>query len=152
VFGVNSLAIMTMGQLAAALARRWSATRVLAPGLLLNLLGALALAAAVLTGLGLPFLVASLLVMVSAVGLIFPTSTALSLADYPHQAGTASSLLGLCQYIAGAAAAPLVGIAGAQTAVPLGVVALSASAGASLVFAILVVPAGLARRRGAGLA
>lgn len=143
---------MTMGQLAAALARRWSATRVLAPGLLLNLLGALALAAAVLTGLGLPFLVASLLVMVSAVGLIFPTSTALSLADYPHQAGTASSLLGLCQYIAGAAVAPLVGIAGAQTAVPLGVVALSASAGASLVFAILVVPAGLARRRGAGLA
>ncbi|MET1005921.1 MAG: multidrug effflux MFS transporter, partial [Propionibacteriaceae bacterium] len=147
VFGANSLGIMAMGQLGGFLARRWSATRVLALGLALNLLGAVALATTVLTHLGLPFLIGSLLVMVSAVGLVFPTATALALADYPDQAGTASSLLGLGQYIAGAVVAPLVGIAGTQTAVPLGLVALAASLGASLVFATLVLPTVLHRRR-----
>jgi hypothetical protein len=44
-------------------------------------------------------------------------------------------------------AAPLVGLAGENSAVPLGLVAGSASAGACLVFAWLVVPPLLARRR-----
>ena len=147
VFGANSLGIMAMGQLASRLARSWSAPRVLALGLLLNLLGASALATTVLTHLGLPFLVGSLLVMVSALGLVFPTSTALALADYPDQAGAASSLLGLGQFVAGAVAAPLVGVAGTQSAVPLGVVAVSASLGATAVFLLLVLPVLLARRR-----
>ena len=83
--------------------------------------------------------------MVSAVGLVFPTATALALADYPHQAGTASSLLGLGQYVAGALVAPLVGIAGEQTAVPLGIVVLSCSLGATAVFVAVARPA--VRRR-----
>jgi DHA1 family bicyclomycin/chloramphenicol resistance-like MFS transporter len=149
VFGANSLGIMAMGLVAARLGRYWSPVRVLALGLALNLLGATALAVTVLAHLGLPFVIGSLLVMVSAVGLVFPTSTALALADYPHQAGAASSLLGLGQYIAGAVVAPLVGIAGTNTAVPLGIVALSASAGASLVFLTLVLPVVLSRRRAA---
>jgi hypothetical protein len=44
-------------------------------------------------------------------------------------------------------AAPLVGVAGTQSAVPLGVVAFVASAGASLVFATLVLPVLRSRRR-----
>jgi DHA1 family bicyclomycin/chloramphenicol resistance-like MFS transporter len=147
VFGANSLGIMAVSQLGGRLVRRWSAPRVLAIGLLFNLLGATSLAATVLIHLGLPFLVGSLWVMVSALGLVFPTSTALALADYPDQAGTASSLLGLGQFIAGAVAAPLVGVAGTQSAVPLGVVAFVASAGASLVFATLVLPVLRSRRR-----
>ena len=149
VFGVNSLGIMAMGLVAARLGRFWSPVRVLALGLALNLLGATALAVTVLAHLGLPYVVGSLLVMVSAVGLVFPTSTALALADYPDQAGAASSLLGLGQFIAGAVVAPLVGIAGTDTAVPLGIVALGASAGASLVFLTLVLPVVLRRRRSA---
>ncbi len=146
VFGANSVGIMVMGQVASRLARSWSPARVLALGLLLNLVGAAALATTVLAHLSLGFLVASLLVMVSALGLVFPTSTTLALADYPDQAGTASSLLGLGQYLAGAVAAPLVGVAGSQSAVPLGIVALSASLGAAAVFVILVVPVVRARR------
>ena len=45
------------------------------------------------------------------------------------------------QYTIGAAAAPLVGIAGEETAVPLGMVALSVSALASVAFLTLVRPA-----------
>jgi len=146
VFGANSIGIMVMGQLAGRLAHTWAPSRVLALGLLLNLVGAGALAVTVLAQLGLWFLVGSLLVMVSALGLVFPTSTTLALADYPDQAGTASSLLGLGQFLAGAVAAPLVGVAGTQSAVPLGIVALSASVGATAVFATLVVPV-LRRRR-----
>jgi DHA1 family bicyclomycin/chloramphenicol resistance-like MFS transporter len=84
--------------------------------------------------------------MVSALGLVYPTATALAMSDYPDQAGTASSLLGLLQFVFGAVVAPLVGIAGEGTAVPLGVVALTASAAAMVVFLLLVLPAARARR------
>ena len=146
-FGLNSVGIMAMSQVGGRLSRRWSAIRVLALGLALNLLGATALAATVLLGLGLGFLVGSLFVMVSALGLVFPTATALAMADYPERAGAASSLLGVSQFVFGAAAAPLVGIAGEDTAVPLGVVALTASACAGLVLLALVLPSVRAARR-----
>ena len=41
-----------------------------------------------------------------------PNATALALADHPRVAGSASALLGVLQFIVGAAAAPLVGVAG----------------------------------------
>jgi len=84
-------------------------------------------------------------IMVCAVGLIFPTANALSMADYPDLAGTASSLQGLSQFVFGAVAAPLVGIAGDQTALPLGIVTTSVSVCAMTSFAVLVRP--LARAR-----
>jgi DHA1 family bicyclomycin/chloramphenicol resistance-like MFS transporter len=146
-FGLNSVGIMIAAQLSGRLTRRLSPLRVLAAGLAVNLLGALCLLATVLLGVGLPFLLGSLFVMVSAIGLILPTSTALGLSNYPNRAGTASALLGLLQYLVGGLAAPLVGLAGENSAVPLGLVAGSASAGACLVFAWLVVPPLLARRR-----
>ncbi len=148
-FGVNSLGIMVVSSIGGRLARRWSALRVLALGLAVNLTGSTALVVSVLLDLGLPYVLGSLFVMVSAIGLTFPTATALAMADYPDQAGAASSLLGLNQFVVGAIAAPLVGIAGEQTAVPLGVVTVSASAGASAVFLLLVVPAVRKRRRDA---
>jgi DHA1 family bicyclomycin/chloramphenicol resistance-like MFS transporter len=147
VFGVNSVGIMAMSQLSARLNRRWSPVRVLGLGLGVNLLGATALAATVLLGLGLPFVVGSLFVMVSALGLVFPTATALAMADYPQQAGAASSLLGLGQFVFGALVAPLVGIAGEGTAVPLGLVAFAASACGALAFTLLVLPSVRAARR-----
>ena len=146
-FGLNSIGIMAAAQLSGRLTRRRSPVRVLAIGLAVNLLGALCLAATVLLALGLPFVLGSLFVMVSAIGMILPTATALGLSNYPERAGTASALLGLLQYLVGGLAAPLVGLAGEDTAVPLGLVAGSASASACLVFAVLVVPPILARRR-----
>lgn len=148
VFGVNSLGIMALGQLGAFLAHRWPAARILALGLLVNLAGAASLAISVLMSLGLPYVVGSLFVMVGAIGLIHPAATALALADYPHQAGTASSLLGLGLYVCGALVAPLVGIGGEGTAVPLGLVALATSAAAAVVFSAAVRPATLRRESG----
>ena len=146
-FGLNSVGIMVAAQLSGWLTRRRSPVRVLAIGLSVNLLGALGLLTTVLLGLGLLFVLGSLFVMVSAIGLVLPTSTALGLSNYPNRAGTASASLGLLQYLVGGLAAPLVGLAGEGSAVPLGLVAGSASTGACLVFAALVVPPLLARRR-----
>lgn len=150
VFGANALGIMALGQLSGRLAHRWPPACVLGLGLTINLVGAIGVAVTVLLGLDLPFLIGSLFVMVSAVGLAFPTATAIALADYPHQAGTASSLLGLGQYVAGALVAPLVGIAGERTAVPLGLVALGCSLAAGAVFVFVARPA-LHRRHAAHL-
>jgi len=149
-FGINALGILAFGQLGGGLARRQGPARAFGLGLGVNLLGSAALAATVLLGLGLPYVLGALFVMVSAIGLILPTASALALADYPHQAGTASSLLGLGQYVCGALAAPLVGIAGEDTAVPLGLVCLGASAAAAAVYLLVVRPAGR-RRSVAGL-
>lgn len=140
-FGANALGIVILGQVSAALSKRWSPQRVMTLGLLVNLLGAAGLAGTVLAGLGLPFLLGSLFVMVSALGLVFPTSTALALADHPDRAGSASSLLGLGQYLMGAVVAPLVGLAGEDTAVPMGIVAVSCSAAATAIFFGVALPA-----------
>lgn len=147
-FGVNALGIMAMSQVGARLARRWRAVQVLGLGLGLNLIGAVGVLVCVVSGAGLTTLLVALWVMVSSVGLVFPTATTIALADYPHQAGRASSLLGLGQYIAGAFAAPLVGLAGEQTAVPLGVVVVGASSAAGLLFWFLVVRTLRARAAG----
>jgi DHA1 family bicyclomycin/chloramphenicol resistance-like MFS transporter len=140
VFATNSLGLIAAGQLGGRLAHRWSPLRVLGIGLAINVAGGAAVAATVLIGLGFVPFVISLFVMVSAVGVVYPTATALAMANHPERAGAASSLFGLAQFIAGAAAAPLVGIAGEASAVPLGVVALTATVAACAVFAGVVLP------------
>lgn len=140
VFGCISLGLVGAAQGGARLALIWPLTRVLGFGLTINLLGATALLVTVISGLPLGALIGALVIMVCAIGLIFPTANALAMADYPDLAGTASSLQGLSQFVFGAIAAPFVGIAGEQTALPLGIVTTSVSACAMTSFAALVLP------------
>jgi MFS transporter, DHA1 family, multidrug resistance protein len=140
IFGAISFGLVAAAQGGARLALIWPLTRVLAVGLAINLTGATALLIAVITELPLAALLAALVIMVCAVGLIFPTANALAMADYPDLAGTASSLQGLSQFVFGAIAAPFVGIAGEYTAVPLGIVTASASICAMTSFVGLVLP------------
>jgi DHA1 family bicyclomycin/chloramphenicol resistance-like MFS transporter len=53
---------------------------------------------------------------------VMPNATALALTEYPHVAGSASALLGVLQFLIGAAVAPLAGVAGSESAVPMAVV------------------------------
>jgi DHA1 family bicyclomycin/chloramphenicol resistance-like MFS transporter len=145
VFGSISLGLVAAAQGGARLALVWPLPRVLGFGLTINLLGATALLITVISGLPLGALIGALVIMVCAVGLIFPTANALAMADYPDLAGTASSLQGLSQFVFGAVAAPLVGIAGEQTALPLGIVATSVSLCAMTSFASLVLPVARSR-------
>ena len=80
------------------------------------------LLAAALLALGLPVILPAWFVMVASVGFILPNATALALARYARQAGSASAVVGVAQFGIGAAAAPLVGIAGPRTDLPMAVV------------------------------
>src|SRR5205823_13593042 len=84
--------------------------------------GGLLLLAAVPLGLGLAGVLPGFLLAVASLGLINPNATALALADQVHQAGSASALLGLLTFVVGAAVAPLAGLGGTHTAVPMAVV------------------------------
>ena len=138
VFGMNSIGILAVSQLGRHLVRRHPPVQILGAGLTGNIVGATGVAVSVLAGAGLVPLIVSLFVMVSSLGMVFPNAMAIALADHGAQAGTASSLLGLLQYVVGALVAPMVGIAGEGTAVPLGVIAFVASASAVTVFLLVV--------------
>jgi DHA1 family bicyclomycin/chloramphenicol resistance-like MFS transporter len=77
---------------------------------------------------------AALFLLVANLGFILPNATALALSAHPTTAGSASALIGLLQYTIGAVAAPLVGVAGEESALPMAVVIATLSGGALLVY------------------
>lgn len=137
-FGANSAGFVVFGYLAGGASERWSVTGTLAVGLAMCASGALGLLTAGLFALPLVAVTVSLLVMVSGAALTTPPATTLALADYPQIAGTASSLLGVARYAFGGVSAPFVGMAGAATMLPLGIVTTASVALAVTTFATLV--------------
>ncbi|MFE7508071.1 multidrug effflux MFS transporter [Promicromonospora sp. NPDC057488] len=122
-FGLNSAGFMICGYVAGRAAERWSVPRTLGIGIVVAFLGSLGLLAAGLTPLPLWVVVVSLLALASGVAVTSPPATTLALVEYPRLAGTASSVLGMVRFGFGGVTAPLVGIAGAATILPLGIVA-----------------------------
>ena len=121
VFAVNSIGIVAFGQLNGRLAGRVEPLTMLRIGVTTMAVAGCALFAVVAIGsLPLAALLVPLWVLVASMGLVFPNTTALALAGHPEVAGSASALLGVLQFVIGAAAAPLAGIAGTGTAVPMG--------------------------------
>jgi MFS transporter, DHA1 family, multidrug resistance protein len=121
-FGLNSAGFMVFGYLGGRGAERWSIHGTLVVGLVMCALGALGLLAGGLVPMPVAVVIVSLLMMVSGVAVTTPPTTTLALAGYPQIAGTASSLLGMARFALGGIAAPLVGVAGAATMLPLGIV------------------------------
>jgi MFS transporter, DHA1 family, multidrug resistance protein len=70
--------------------------------------------------------------VVASTGFVLPNATALALARHAHDAGSASGVLGLAQFAIGAAAAPLVGVAGPHTDLPMAIVICGLGIGARL--------------------
>jgi DHA1 family bicyclomycin/chloramphenicol resistance-like MFS transporter len=67
-------------------------------------------------------IVIGLFLVVSSVGVVNPTVSALALGDHAVDAGSASGLLGVAQFVMGGLAAPLVGVAGVHSALPMATV------------------------------
>jgi MFS transporter, DHA1 family, multidrug resistance protein len=126
-FGLNSLGFMVFGSLAGRASERFSVHGTLVTGLVMVVAGSAGVLLTATAHLPLAAMVLSLLTMVSGVAVTTPPSTSMALENYPEAAGSASSLLGLARFAFGGVTAPLVGLAGAGTAVPLGVVALGAA-------------------------
>jgi len=146
VFAVNGLGIVLASLLNGRLVSRLSLGALVRGGIAAAIAGsALLLVAVAFRGLGVVPVLVGLLIVVSTVGVVAPTTTTLALAKHGAVAGSASALLGVLQYLLGAIAAPLVGISGAHTAIPMGVAMLALSLGAAAALLIGRSPTGLAR-------
>ena len=109
-------------------------------GIIMMIAGGGLLGVAFLTAPPLILTIAAFLLVSGGAATVSPASTTLALVDYPQYAGTASSILGLCRFVAGGLAAPLVGLAGPSTMQPLAVVVLATSLAAIVTYFWLVRP------------
>jgi DHA1 family bicyclomycin/chloramphenicol resistance-like MFS transporter len=133
IFGVNALGFVITSQINGSLVSRIPPTRLLSAGIAVTGGAGLALLAVILTGgLGLPALLLPLFVLVSSIGFVVPNAVALALSRHPEAAGTGSALLGVIQSGIAAVGAPLVGVAGITTALPMAAVIATSGVGAVL--------------------
>lgn len=141
-FGANGVGIVACSQANRFLLLRHPPRRLLLVALLMMTAATASLLAVVVIGAGLAAFLAALFVAVATIGFVLPNATALALADHADVAGSASALLGVNQFLVGAVAAPLVGSAGAGTAVPMALVMVLLCAGAVAAVLMLTRPRG----------
>ena len=130
-FALNGLGLVAASQVNARIVERVGPTRLLRRALGFVAASALTLLVVVsVGGLSVWAVLAPMFVIVSSLSFVLPNATALALAEHAAVAGTASALLGVIQFMVGAVAAPLVGVAGPDSAVPMGVVMALCAVGA----------------------
>ncbi len=134
-FGLNSAGYMVFGYLAGRTAERWSVRGTLTAGIAVSAVGAAGLLVSGFAAMPLWVVVVSLFALAVGVAISSPPATTLALVDYPQMAGTASSLLGMMRFGFGGVAAPLVGVAGAASILPLGIVTVVGVALSAVAFA-----------------
>jgi len=120
VFGINAFGLLIMSQINARLVGRVSSQTLLTWGIAAVTIAGMSLLVVVLSGIGLVGVLASFFILVASLGLIAPNATALALANINTAiAGSASALLGVLQFSIGAVAAPLTGLGGTTTGLPM---------------------------------
>jgi DHA1 family bicyclomycin/chloramphenicol resistance-like MFS transporter len=143
-FAVNAAGMTVAALVAARLAGRIATRKVIFAGQAAALAaGVVMLAGALWLGTPLPVAVVAFLVLMTAQGLIITNGGALASAEVPEHPGTGSAILGFVQWVAAGTIAPIAGIGGQDTAVPM---ALLMIAGAGVSMAGLLVLARPPRR------
>jgi MFS transporter, DHA1 family, multidrug resistance protein len=119
-FGANACGLVAFSQLNGRLVGRLGPRPLLRAGQVGAAVAGAVLLVGVLSGAaGVWGVVVPLFMLMSSVGLVMPNAMALALSEHPQMAGSGSALLGLLQFGVGAASAPLVGLAGQRTALPM---------------------------------
>jgi DHA1 family bicyclomycin/chloramphenicol resistance-like MFS transporter len=127
VFALNAVGIFVASNLSRHLVGRSGSGRLLAGGHVSSGVAAVVLGVGV--GLhSLPLVMIGLFFAVASLGLVIPAATTLGMAAAAGRAGSASGVLGICQFTVGALAAPLAGAGGSPWSL-VAVVAVSALAG-----------------------
>ncbi|WP_018788378.1 multidrug effflux MFS transporter [Micromonospora sp. CNB394] len=126
IFGVNALALVAVGQANARLLDRFTPCRLLVTTLVAGLVTAVGVLTGALAG-SLAVTAVALFAFVGSLGMVMPNSTALALDAHARHAGTAAALMGGLQSVVGALAAPLVGLGGEGSALPMAVVLAGAA-------------------------
>ncbi|WP_083255974.1 Bcr/CflA family multidrug efflux MFS transporter [Domibacillus iocasae] len=126
-FGVNGIGIMISTQIVGRFSDNIPTERFLRIGLFMSAAAGTVLLAMILIHGPLYSIAIPLFFFVSSIGIIGTSAFSLAMETQGHIAGSASALLGLLPFALGAMTAPLVGIAGENTAVPMGLTIFGAS-------------------------
>jgi len=137
VFGINGLGIVVLGQVAGRLAHRIPGKTMLMTGLLYSITGAIILLLTILLNGPFIFILIGLFIVISSVGLINTTANSLALEEQGTRAGSASAMLGMASFAFGGLIAPLVGLGGVDTALPMALIML-VMVGCSIVSYVLL--------------
>jgi DHA1 family bicyclomycin/chloramphenicol resistance-like MFS transporter len=134
-FGLNAVFLVAGAQVNAHLLATRSPRSLLRVGLVMLVVAGVALVVIVsLPKAGLATVMAPLMLQMASWSFVQANALALALTDHPAVAGTAAALLGVSQYAFGAFAAPLVGLGGSDTALPMALVIAACAVGAALAF------------------
>ncbi|MET7690553.1 multidrug effflux MFS transporter [Streptomyces sp. NPDC005483] len=141
-FALNSVGMVATGQLnGKLLLGRFPSHRILGTGLtVLGTAGTALVVLATTPHAGLPWIATALFLTACPVGMILPTTTALSLQRAPHAAGSASALLGTTQFLMGAIAPALAGLGDQSTALPMALSVLGLALAAAVCYLVLCRP------------
>ncbi len=123
-FAFNAVGLAVLTLLAGRLAGRVSTRRVIGIGLIVTGAAGVLLLVGALRGMPLWMALVGFLVLMSAQGLVGPNAGALASHEVPEHPGTGSAVLGFLQWCMAGVIAPLAGLGGTQTAVPMAVIVL----------------------------
>jgi DHA1 family bicyclomycin/chloramphenicol resistance-like MFS transporter len=140
-FAANAAGMTLAALIAARLAGRVATRKVILAGQVAALLAGVAmLAGAVWWDTPLLLAVVSFFVLMTAQGLIGPNGGALASAEVPEHPGTGSAVLGFVQWIAAGIVAPIAGLGGDDTAVPMALLMIACVALSLLGLLVLARP------------
>jgi len=136
VYGLIALVATLASAAAAHLAYKVSSGRQMRISTSLMFLGSLALLALLLSGGPIRWILAPMILAEACVGFTLGNAAAAAVTSAPRAAGVGSALLGALQYVAGAVVAPVVGLRGASSAMPLAATMLVCSVIAAVTYHI----------------
>lgn len=137
-FAINATGVLVAVYIAERLAGRFSEGSILIFFLSLSLLASLLLLAAIPLNGHIFLILLAFFLIFSCMGVISMLCNSLGMQSQDNNAGSASALLGLVPFILGAITAPIVGIGGSSTAVPMAIVITICNVGALVSFKKLV--------------
>lgn len=137
-FGANALGLIGATQANRWLLDHYSLEQVLRGALVAQAVMGLVLLAVVLIGRGgLPAILVPLFFSIAALGLVYPNASALAMAPFGSNAGTAAASLGVLQYGAAALSGLVAGLWHDGTALPMAGGILACAVGANLALRML---------------
>jgi len=136
-FGINGIGLIIGTQIVGRLSR-FSEKTFLKSGLVLSISASFLLVIAIIVHAPLIAVAIPIFLFVMSISIIGTSSFSLAMETKGHLAGSASALLGLLPFLLGSLSAPLVGIGGEHTALPMGVIIFVSSLLAFLSYYLLV--------------
>ena len=140
IFGGIGVGLLVCGMVPARLAGRVPDVELLMFSLIVPVLGSVALLGGFLCHAPIYYTIPVLFITIVPLSIMGAASFSLALSRQGKNAGSASALIGFAQMILGGLMMPLVGIAGSDTAVPMGIIMLAGYTLGLITFLTLVYP------------